>query len=42
MALRAGVSLETISQITGLDQATIRNLKEEQEQYNSCTCSVPC
>jgi predicted transposase/invertase (TIGR01784 family) len=34
MALRAGVSLETISQITGLDQATIRKLKEEQEQYN--------
>jgi predicted transposase/invertase (TIGR01784 family) len=34
MALRAGVSLETISQITGLDQATIRKLKGEQEQYN--------
>lgn len=31
MALQAGVSLETISQITGLDQAAILKLKEKQE-----------
>jgi predicted transposase YdaD len=34
LALQAGVNLKTISQITGLEQATIHKLKEEQEQYN--------
>ena len=33
-ALAAGVSLETISQITGLDQETILKLKEKQEHDN--------